>query len=47
MASSLLIANKKGDILIHRKFRDDTSRQEMQYFCDKVISAKSTEAPVI
>ena len=26
MASSVLISNKKGDILILRKFRDDTSR---------------------
>jgi hypothetical protein len=30
MASCFLIANKKGDILIHRKYRDDTTRKEMQ-----------------
>ena len=47
MASTVLIANKKGDILIHRKFRDDTTRQEVQHFCDKVIATKSNEAPVL
>lgn len=47
MASSVLIANKKGDILIYRKFREDTTRQEMQHFCDTVIATKSAEAPVV
>ena len=47
MASSILISNKKGDILIYRRFRDDTTRQEMQLFCDKVIATKSAEAPVV
>lgn len=47
MASSILIANKKGDILIIRKFRDDTTRQELQHFCDKIIATKSMEAPVL
>jgi hypothetical protein len=46
MASSILVSNKKGDILIYRKFRDDTTRQEMQHFCDKIIATKSAEAPV-
>jgi|688.fasta_scaffold2803622_1 hypothetical protein len=47
MASSVLISNKKGDILIYRKFRDDTNRQEMQHFCDSIIATKSSEAPVL
>ena len=47
MASSVLISNKKGDILILRKFRDDTSRQELQHFCDKVIATKSIETPIV
>jgi hypothetical protein len=47
MASAILIANKKGDILLYRRFRDDTTRQEVQHFCDTVIATKSADAPVL
>jgi len=48
MASSLVICNQKGDILIYRRFRDDVSRNEIMLFCDKVVATKAAkETPII
>ena len=48
MASSLVICNQKGDILIYRRFSDDVSRNEIMLFCDKVVATKAAkETPII
>lgn len=46
MASTIVISNYKGDILIYRRYRDDTTRREIQHFCDTVIATKSSQSPV-
>ena len=48
MASTLVVSNQKGDILIYRRFRDDISRNEIQNFCNKIVATKAAkETPVI
>ena len=47
MASSIIICNFKGDILIYRRYRDDTSRPEIQHFCDTVVATKASESPIV
>jgi AP-2 complex subunit mu-1 len=47
MASTLVVSNFKGDILIYRRYRDDTSRKEVQHFLDTVVAPKKATAPVM
>lgn len=48
MASSVVFATQKGDILIYRRFRDDVSRQEVMNFCNKIVATKAAkETPII
>lgn len=48
MASSVVFANQKGDILIYRRFRDDVSRAEVMNFCNKIVATKAAkETPII
>jgi hypothetical protein len=48
MASSIVFANQKGDILIYRRFRDDVSRAEVMNFCNKIVATKAAkETPII
>lgn len=48
MASTAVICNQKGDILIYRRFRDDISRNEIMNFCNKIVATKAAkETPII
>jgi AP-2 complex subunit mu-1 len=48
MASSVVFANQKGEILIYRRFRDDVSRTEVLNFCNKIVATKiAKETPII
>eukprot|EP01069_Polyplicarium_translucidae_P003471 Polyplicarium_translucidae@DN2318_c0_g1_i4.p1 len=47
MISSVLIANRKGEILVYRAYRGDVSRHETHLFCQRVIAGKeASERPV-
>jgi AP-2 complex subunit mu-1 len=48
MASSLVLINIKGEVLIYRSYKYDVSRQETMEFCRKIIATKeSKEKPII
>jgi AP-2 complex subunit mu-1 len=48
MASSLVLINVKGEVLIYRTYKYDVSRQETMEFCRKIIATKeATEKPII
>lgn len=48
MASSLVLVNIKGEVLIYRSYKYDVSRQETMEFCRKIIATKeSKEKPII
>ena len=48
MASSIVLINIKGEVLIYRCYKYDVSRQETMEFCRKIISTKeSKEMPII
>lgn len=48
MASSLVLINVKGEVLIYRSYKYDVSRQETMEFCRKIIATKeSKEKPII
>lgn len=48
MASSVIFANQKGEILIYRRFREDVSRQEVLNFCNKIVATKiAKETPIV
>ena len=48
MASSLLLLNAKGEVLIYRSYRDDVSRAEVSQFCTQVVAAKeASERPIV
>lgn len=43
MASSIVLINGKGEILIYRRYRDDVSRAEVQQFCSKIVATKEVQ----
>lgn len=48
MASSIVFANQKGDILIYRRFKEDVGRQEVMNFCNLIVATKKAkETPII
>lgn len=48
MASSVVLINIKGEVLIYRSYKYDVSRQETMEFCKKIIATKeSKEKPII
>jgi AP-2 complex subunit mu-1 len=48
MASSIVLINIKGEVLIYRSYKYDVSRQETMEFCRKIIATKeSKEKPII
>lgn len=48
MASSIVLINIKGEVLIYRSYKYDVSRQETMEFCRKIISTKEAkEMPII
>lgn len=48
MASSLVLINVKGEVLIYRNYKYDVSRQETMEFCRKIIATKEAkEKPII
>jgi AP-2 complex subunit mu-1 len=48
MASSLVLVNIKGEVLIYRNYKYDVSRQETMEFCRKIIATKEAkEKPII
>src|ERR1700712_3875660 len=48
MASSLVLINVKGEVLIYRSYKYDVSRQETMEFCRKIIATKEAkEKPII
>lgn len=48
MASSLVLINIKGEVLIYRNYKYDVSRQETMEFCRKIIATKEAkEKPII
>ena len=48
MASSILLLNSRGEVLIYRSYRDDVSRVEVSQFCTEVVAAKETsENPLV
>ena len=48
MASSVVLINIKGEVLIYRCYKYDVSRQETMEFCRKIISTKEAkEMPII
>jgi AP-2 complex subunit mu-1 len=48
MASSLVLINIKGEVLIYRAYKYDVSRQETMEFCRKIIATKEAkEKPII
>lgn len=47
MISSILLLNAKGDILIHRAYKDNVTRAEAETFCHRVVAAKeASERPI-
>lgn len=48
MASSVIFANQKGEVLIYRRFRDDVTRKEVMNFCNKIVATKiAKETPIL
>lgn len=48
MASSVVLINIKGEVLIYRCYKYDVSRQETMEFCRKIVSTKEAkEMPII
>lgn len=48
MASSIVLINYKGEVLIYRNYKYDVSREETMEFCRKIIATKeANEKPVI
>ena len=48
MASSVVLVNIKGEVLIYRCYKYDVSRQETMEFCRRIISTKEQkEMPII
>jgi AP-2 complex subunit mu-1 len=48
MASSIVLINIKGEVLIYRNYKYDVSRQETMEFCRKIIATKEAkEKPII
>jgi AP-2 complex subunit mu-1 len=48
MASSLVLVNIKGEVLIYRNYKYDVSRSETMEFCRKIIATKEAkEKPII
>ncbi|OMJ83568.1 hypothetical protein SteCoe_15477 [Stentor coeruleus] len=48
MASSILLLNLRGEVLIYRSYRDDVSRTEVSQFCTQVVAAKeASERPIV
>jgi AP-2 complex subunit mu-1 len=48
MASSIVLINIKGEVLIYRSYKYDVSRQETMEFCRKIIATKEAkEKPII
>lgn len=48
MASSIVLINYKGEVLIYRTYKYDVSRQETMEFCRKIIATKEAkEKPII
>ena len=48
MASSILLLNSRGEVLIYRSYRDDVSRSEVSQFCTQVVAAKeASERPIV
>lgn len=48
MASSIVLINYKGEVLIYRSYKYDVSREETMEFCRKIIATKeSKEKPII
>lgn len=48
MASSILLLNSRGEVLIYRSYRDDISRTEVSQFCTQVVAAKeASERPIV
>ena len=48
MASSIVLINYKGEVLIYRNYKYDVSREETMEFCRKIIATKeANEKPII
>lgn len=48
MASSVVFASQKGEVLIYRRFRDDVTRKEVMNFCNKIVATKiAKETPIL
>ena len=48
MASSIVLINYKGEVLIFRNYKYDVSREETMEFCRKIVATKeATEKPII
>jgi AP-2 complex subunit mu-1 len=48
MASSILLLNSRGEVLIYRSYRDNVSRTEVSQFCVQVVAAKeASERPIV
>ena len=48
MASSILLLNSRGEVLIYRSYRDDVSKTEVSQFCTQVVAAKeASERPIV
>lgn len=48
MASSVVLINYKGEVLIYRNYKYDVSREETMEFCRKIIATKeANEKPII
>ena len=48
MASSVVLINYKGEVLIYRNYKYDVSREETMEFCRKIVATKeANEKPII
>lgn len=48
MASSIVLINYKGEVLIFRNYKYDVSREETMEFCRKIVATKeATEKPIL
>ena len=48
MASSIVMVNQKGEILIYRRFREDVARSEVMNFSIQIVATKKAkETPII
>lgn len=48
MASSIVLINYKGEVLIYRNYKYDVSREETMEFCRKIIATKeANEKPIL